>query len=333
MFEAVASARLAGAGTDFAAAREMLRAGRPAGDPDESMVLNIHEALHFARDQASRPLSAQTVLLLHRLLTQGIPANAGSSGRLRREDEIPPALPEGGAAAPAAGELPARLDAICAFANGVSPGVFIHPVIRGILLHFWIAHDRPFADANGRAARVLFYWSLWRQGYGVFDFLPLSAALVRDPERYRRSFWEAETDDNDLTYFIMAQLDAIRTGMSTWREDLARKERELKDAAGRLPGFASLNPRQRAVLGRAVRRPDTDFVIAGHQRSHGVTHQTARDDLFDLVRREYLTVTRERRVYHFRMAAEQPRRVPIARTRRRGAKPSVAAEALPTSLL
>jgi Fic family protein len=58
---------------------------------------------------------------------------------------------------PPAAELPARLEAMCDFANSKTPDTFIHPVVRGIFLHFWLAYDHPFVDGNGRTARALFY--------------------------------------------------------------------------------------------------------------------------------------------------------------------------------
>jgi Fic family protein len=44
---------------------------------------------------------------------------------------------------PPAEELPQRLEALCLFANGETPQVFIHPVLRAIALHFWLAYDHP----------------------------------------------------------------------------------------------------------------------------------------------------------------------------------------------
>lgn len=58
---------------------------------------------------------------------------------------------------PYADELPERLEAMCDFANGKTPVQFIHPVIRAIILHFWLAYDHPFVDGNDRTARALFY--------------------------------------------------------------------------------------------------------------------------------------------------------------------------------
>jgi hypothetical protein len=46
-----------------------------------------------------------------------------------------------------------------------------------------------------------------------------------------------------------------------------------------------------------------------HQRSHGVTHQTARDDLFDLVGLGFLLQGREGRRYTFRTPADLADRI------------------------
>ena len=43
------------------------------------------------------------------------------------------------------------MEALCAFANAGSrgdragPEAFIHPVVRAIIVHFWLLYDRPFA--------------------------------------------------------------------------------------------------------------------------------------------------------------------------------------------
>lgn len=73
-------------------------------------------------------------------------------GRLPRRDEhrvVGDAHGEVLHDAPPAAELPVRLEAMCNFANGKMPGFFIHPVVRAIILHFWLAYDHPFVDGNG----------------------------------------------------------------------------------------------------------------------------------------------------------------------------------------
>ncbi|HEY5741239.1 MAG TPA: Fic family protein, partial [Terrimicrobiaceae bacterium] len=53
-------------------------------------------------------------------------------------------------------ELETRMVAMCAFANGETPGFFVHPAVRAIILRFWLTYDHPFVYGNGRTARALF---------------------------------------------------------------------------------------------------------------------------------------------------------------------------------
>jgi len=327
--EAVGSAALAGADVGLEDAREMVRGGRPPRSVEERTVCNLFGALVQLRELAGQPLTPTRLQDLHRRITTDTLA-AGMPGRLRGRGE---ATGTGDYEPPAADDLPTRLDQLCAFANGAFPGGFLHPVLRAVVLHFWLAHDRPFVDGNGRTARALFYWSVWRQGYGFFSRLPISPHLAADPARYVRAFQETETDDYDLTYFVLHQGEAIRAGLRADRERQERKHRELEEGSRQGRVFALLNRRQQAVVCRALHDPETVFGIARHQHSHGVTHQTARDDLFDLVRRDLLTVTRERRIYRFHPAADLAAALQAAAGRRRAGRPTATDEALPTSLL
>jgi hypothetical protein len=49
---------------------------------------------------------------------------------------------------PPASELPDRLRAICAFANGETPNHLVHPAVRAIILYFWLAYDHPFVEPD-----------------------------------------------------------------------------------------------------------------------------------------------------------------------------------------
>jgi hypothetical protein len=116
------------------------------------------------------------------------------------------------------------------------------------------------------------------------------------------------------------------------RERIARQMSELREAVAKHRGLVGLNPRQRAVMVHALRAPDTRYLIAGHQRSHRVTHQTARDDLVDLAGRELLAVGKAGRRYVFTVPPDLARRLQAAGGRRRVAEVSLSNE-LPTNLL
>ncbi|MFA5057746.1 MAG: hypothetical protein WC485_06500, partial [Opitutaceae bacterium] len=103
--------------------------------------------------------------------------------------------------------------------------------------------------------------------------------------------------------FILHQAEVIRAADQALRDRLADRGKTLQAAGKKLRGFARLNHRQQALAAHALHNPEARYVIAGHQRSHGVTHQTARDDLFDLARRGLLAVGKEGRIYVFRVPA------------------------------
>ncbi|MBI2498157.1 MAG: Fic family protein [Opitutae bacterium] len=307
MEEAITSSQLEGAATTRPIAREMLRTGRPPRDKSERMILNNFLTMRRIRDLRAEKLTPEIVFELHRLVTDGTLEKPDAAGRLRRADEaIRVEDIEGNIfhEPPVAGELPARLEAMCRFANGDEPDYFVHPVLRAIILHFWLAYDHPLVDGNGRTARALFYWSMLRHDYQLFEFISISEILLRAPARYAEAFLHTETDDNDLTYFILHQAGVIREAVKSLRDYLARKKAEYKGASASLRGMQDLNHRQQALLIHALREPGTDYLIAAHQRSHGVTHQTARTDLFALVELGLLVVRRSGRTYRFRAPAD-----------------------------
>lgn len=69
---------------------------------------------------------------------------------------------------------------------------FLHPVIRSILLQFWIAYDHPFVDGNGRTARALFYWSMLRHGFWLAEFFSISHEILKEPKNYYRALRKGE---------------------------------------------------------------------------------------------------------------------------------------------
>jgi Fic family protein len=171
-----------------------------------------------------------------------------------------------------------------------------------------------------------------RQAYPLFELLSISPVLLQAPADYARAFLQTETDDNDLTYFILHQATVIRAAVGALHGRAGRKTDEVRKAKEKLRGFAELNPRQQALIAHALRKPDTRYVVAGHQRSQGVTHQTARDDLFDLSRRELLEVGKEGRRYIFQVPADLTRKLQSTAGPRR-TKPPAQGDELPTTLL
>ena len=192
------------------------------------------------------------------------------------------------------------MKAMCDFANGIFPGFFVHPVIRAIILHFWLAYDHPFVDGNGRTARALFYWSMLRQGYWLFEFISISDILRKAPAKYARAFLYTETDDNDLTYFIVHQAEVIHRAICALHEYIEKKSLEIQQSERLLRAWDHLSPRQVALLSHAMRHPGSTYSIEGHQCSHNTVYETARKDLLQLVDSGLIEKTKRGRTMVFR---------------------------------
>ena len=188
---------------------------------------------------------------------------------------------------------------MCDFANGKTPKYFIHPVIRAIILHFWLAYDHPFVDGNGRTARTLFYWLMLRNRYWLFEFVSISQMIVKAPAKYARAFLYTETDDNDLTYFIIYHLNIIQQAIKTLYEYIERKTRRLQAIENQLRGIIILNHRQRTLISHALRHPHQKYTFKSHQISHNVVYQTARTDLLDLENRGLLKSQKVGKTWYF----------------------------------
>jgi len=285
--EAISSSQLEGAVTTQRIAKEMLRQGRKPKDKSEQMIFNNYQAMQFINEQKGESLTPSMVFELHRILTDKTLDDPASAGRFRtKQDDIhiidssdnvvlhvPPKL----------GELPERMKKLCQFTNEKKSEHFIHPVIRAIILHFMLAYDHPFVDGNGRTARALFYWSVINHGYWVMEFFSISKIIKESPGQYRKVFLYTESDENDLTYFIINQLKVLKKANSDLWSYLDKKSREIFEAEKLLESTSSLrgklNFRQLSLLRHALKHPSHVYSIQEHQRIHGISYETSRQDL------------------------------------------------------
>ncbi|MDP3589646.1 MAG: Fic family protein [Methylobacter sp.] len=287
--EAISSSQLEGASTTRNVAKEMLRQDRKPKDHSEQMIFNNYQAMQFIREYKEEKLTPAMILQLHRLLTEATLDDPNKAGQYRDANDDIHVVADSGSVPlhtpPEASELPERVERLCQFANDLDGKEFIHPVIRAIILHFMIGYDHPFIDGNGRTARALFYWSMANQQYWLMEFISISRIIKQAPAQYGKAYLYTETDDNDLTYFIIHQLEVIKKAINALHEHLEKKAAELHTIEKRLDGSVlqgQLNHRQLAILRHALDHPNAIYSIQEHQAAHKISYQTARTDLLKL---------------------------------------------------
>jgi len=310
--EAITSSQLEGAATTRKVAAAMLRSGRKPRDQSEKMIFNNYRAMEHLRALRQKRLTPEDVLELHRMLSEGTLDDPQDVGCYRRSDDVHVVDVRDNTAVhvpPVYTQLPERMQRLCDFANtDESAQPFIHPVIRGILLHFMIGYDHPFADGNGRTARALFYWSMARSGYWLMEYTSISHILRKAPVKYMRAYLHTETDSNDTTYFLLHQLHTIRQAITALHDYVDRKVSEQRETQQMLASSFALrgrfNHRQLALLNHALRNSGEAYRVDAHQRSHAVVYQTARNDLMSLEQLGLLEKTKQGNAYVFYAPAD-----------------------------
>jgi len=301
--EAIRSSQLEGASTTRAKAKEMIRARRKPTDRSERMILNNFHAMERIEELATEPLTAERVFELHSILADGTLDDPAKVGVLReKSDDVVVELLHSVKTAhvpPPASELPDRLDALVAFANETNTDDWLHPVLRAIILHFMIGYDHPFVDGNGRVARALFYWAMIRHGYPQTKYLSISQILRDAPGLYQRAYLYTETDNGDLTYFVLHQLEVLTRSIVALENYVRRKLEKTKQLEGSLNSMPGLNHRQLSLLSHALRHPGHSYTVQSHQGSHRVVTNTARSDLDVLAELGLLLKSKQGRAFAY----------------------------------
>jgi Fic family protein len=135
--------------------------------------------------------------------------------------------------------------------------------------------------------------------YWLVEHLSISRIIRGAPAQYSRAFLFTETDERDVTYFIVHQLEVIERAVDQLHTYLSKQIDDVREVERLLRGSNHFNHRQLALLGHALRAPDARYSFQGHATSHGVTHETARNDLIPLAKMGFLEQRRDGPRYSF----------------------------------
>ena len=291
MEEAIYSSKMEGASTTRIVAKDMLRKKKSPQNKSQQMIVNNYNTIQYIVEHKDEPLTEELLLTIHRLMTEKTLDNPEDAGRFRTNDKVVVAdMVEGDIiyTPPSFQEIPEFVESLCDFFNNDNPRTFIHPIIRGIIVHFMLAFMHPFVDGNGRTARALFYWYMLKEGYKLTEYMSISRVIAKSKSNYEKAFRYVENDGNDMGYFVAYNLEALEISFQQLRDYIQRKQRE-KSAASSFMMAGNINQRQALVLQRLKEEPETIFTVKDVQEQFSVSSMTARKDLSDLVKQGYMT--------------------------------------------
>ena len=184
--------------------------GKPLKDHYETV--DLFDALQFTRQIAQNqgPITEANILDIHRIvLTKSWPEEAGHYARHpRRIAGVEHII------LPAPHKIPNLMEGFCSWLAKQE-----NTPETAFEAHYQIARMHPFADGNGRVARLLMNLVLFRGGYPPVNITPeqrveygraLEAADMDDARRVYKEFMTARLDESLSTYLSAAEQVIIK---------------------------------------------------------------------------------------------------------------------------
>lgn len=293
MEEAIASSQMEGASTTRKVAKEMLRKQAKPINKSQQMIVNNYATIQYLVSHKDEAFSLDALLNIHQLIAYKTLSDPSDEGELRKDDKICVMNDITGEVVhtpPFAGDLKDLLSDLCDFANNDRSEPFVHPIIKGIVIHFMLAYFHPFVDGNGRTSRSLFYWYLLKKGYWLTEFLSISRIIYKSKSQYEKAFLYVEQDELDLSYFIVYHLQAMRKAYEDLQVYLRKKIKEREEYY-QFRGFSNINERQGQILKIFSENPKTLLTAKEVSVRFPVSIKTARADLQHLVELKLLKET------------------------------------------
>lgn len=285
MEEAIYSSQMEGAATTRKVAKEMLRKKMTPKDKSQQMIANNYQTIQFIVSHKDALLTPELLLQIHQLMTEHTMQDPQEAGCFRSNNDV---VVENGIThetvhtPPTFEEIPNFVEDLCRFFNEQDAPQFIHPIIRGIIIHFMVAYVHPFADGNGRTARALFYWYMLKQGYWLTEYLSISRVIAKSKKSYEKAFLYTEADGMEMGYFVAYNMRVLQQSFKQLQDYIKRKQEE-KRAANSFLRIGNINTRQAQIIKMFADDSNLVVTIADLQAQFLVSPTTAKADVVGLM--------------------------------------------------
>lgn len=291
MEEAISSSQIEGANTTRKKAKEMIQKELKPRNKSEQMIMNNFITMKYIVQHKNEDITPEKILYIHKMMSNCTLDNAEDEGWFRDNSEVRVVNHINGEIVhtpPPHNELENLINDLCLFFNNDSKN-FIHPIIKGCIIHFMVGWIHPFTDGNGRTARALFYWYMLKKGYWLTEYLSISRIIKDTKSQYEKAYLYSEHDENDLSYFITYHIKTMVKAFEALKNYINRKQKEVFQAA-KFMKIPSVNERMAQILKILNDDPDRILNIKEIENRFNVSNYTARTDLKTLVELGFLEV-------------------------------------------
>lgn len=306
--EIVASAALDGVTLPARSAHSVPHLQRPPRGASDRLVYNVLSTIRDLPAYVGTPITPELILHLHDRLLDKVELEKLSLGSAR-SGLTKLAIPVTGADTPSPAEASRRIGVLSSYLNWALESPAADPLVIALLIPEMFRSLLPLRNMNNQVGRVLLRLFAINAEMPVLGMLPLSQTKVHWLEGYYTEgplahppshFVAAHADDKrEITGTVTLAIRIAEEALEDLSEALRRQAERDEDLRSLVQRDPELNHRQRSILGRALRDPEAEFLIAYHRQTHNVVYATARADLLGLVDRGYLKMNERGRTFVF----------------------------------
>jgi Fic family protein len=230
------STAIEGCTLSLEAVEGLLEGKEATGYPDlhVQMAKNYLKALSWiTKREKALSIKEADILKAHKIIAQGA-VDEGPVGVYRKED-VRAGLHVGAPWKNAPGLVRELLE----WLNG--PAKAMPAVFSSAILHLRFAEIHPFRDGNGRVARILATWELYRKGFDTMHVFALDEVLLENRNFYIKNLQRVQVEGEDLGGWLEYMAESIL-------ETLKRVEKRIHSIAPKTNTPIALTLRQEKLL-------------------------------------------------------------------------------------
>jgi Fic family protein len=276
--EAITSAIYEGANSTRAKAKQLIASNQKPKNKDEWMIVNNYNAMKWIKENSYKAISTDLIQDIHAIVTTNTLSgdDAAFSGKFRNDTVY-----IGNHVGIEYGKINEVLNETIKLC--VDNKRYLHGLVKGILLHYFIAHVHPFFDGNGRTARTLFYFKSMKNDLKFVELLSVSAYLKNNGNRYEKAFDNVVNNQYDLTYFVDFCLDSLLTALKRV-EDKIKYLFKISD----IQKEYNLTNTQIMLLQKLALNKFVTISSNEYSKERGRTREIGRKELKDLFKKKFL---------------------------------------------
>jgi Fic family protein len=252
-------------------------------------VLNYIEALDRVPEFAGKKkLARKDLLAIHGIVSKDTLDDPEDEGRFRRRQVVVGNRVTGEITftPPPTERVPELVDEFLDWFES-DEAREIDPVVLAGVTHYWLVWIHPFADGNGRTARVMATLALYRRGFDVKRFFALDDYYDQDRRSYYAALRNVDQETLNLTGWLEYFTDGVSVSIKAVRDRVIGISRDIKVLKQR--GQIALTDRQMKIVEHMVEKGRTTNREV--REMFGLSNRAALDEIEKLIELGVVKVT------------------------------------------